>query len=139
MMASFLPFRACKCVLRHGTEFQQLKVAHMIPVRFMVVGEEDYAVDVDIRENGEFRLSGGTYTSQPPRSGRLTEAQEAELLAAIEAITAPGEQPKPAEADAFEATLTVGAQGEAKTYRFWEGALEQNASLKRLVRLLETL
>jgi len=105
----------------------------------MVVGEEDYAVDVDIRENGEYRLSGGTYTSQPPRSGCLTEAQEAELLAAIEAITAHGEQPKPAEATAFEATLTVGAPDEAKTYRFWEGALEQNARLRRLVRLLETL
>jgi hypothetical protein len=111
----------------------------MIPVRFMVVGEEDYAVDVDIRENGEYCLSGGTYTSQPPRSGRLTETQEAQLLAAIEALTAPGEQPRPAEADAFEATLTVGAQGEAKTYRFWEGALEHNARLRRLVRLLETL
>ena len=111
----------------------------MIPLRFLVVGEEDYAVDVDIRENGEYRLSGGTYTSQPPRSGRLTGTQEAELLAAIEALTAPGEHRKPFEAAAFEATLTIGAQGEAKTYRFWEGALEKNVQLKRLVRLLETL
>ena len=111
----------------------------MIPVKFQVVGEEDYAFDVQISDSGEYRISGGTYTSQPPRSGRLSGAQQQELLAAIEALDVPGEHPMPQEADAFQACLTIGAQDEARTYRFWEGALEEDARLKRLVRLLETL
>ncbi len=111
----------------------------MVPVRFQVVGEEDYAFDVAIRDTGEYRVSGGTYTSQPPRSGRLSEEQEAELLAAIEALDTPAEHPMPEQADAFEVSLTIGSQAEAKTYRFWEGALEQDTKLKRLVRLLERL
>ncbi len=111
----------------------------MVPVKFRVVGEEDYAFDVEIGDSGEYRVSGGTYTSQPPRNGRLNRAQEQELLAAIEALDGPAEYPMPEQADAFQASLTIGAQGEAKNYRFWEGALEQDARLKRLVRLLETL
>jgi hypothetical protein len=41
--------------------------------------------------------------------------------------------------EAFEARLTVGEDDEAVTYPFWEGALEEDASLKNLVRLLEML
>jgi len=111
----------------------------MVPIKFQVVGEEDYAFDVEIDESGEYRLSGGTYTSEPPRSGRLSDTQEAELLAAIEALKTPGDHPMPHQATAFEASLTIGAQADAKTYRFWEGALEEDAQLKRLVRLLEAL
>jgi hypothetical protein len=111
----------------------------MIPVKFQVVGEEDFAFDVEISDSGEYRVSGGTYTSQPPRSGRLSAEQEQNLLAAIEALDGPGEHPMPEQAEAFEACLTLGAQGEARTYRFWQGALEEDSRLKRLVRLLETL
>jgi len=111
----------------------------MVPIKFQVVGEEDYAFDVEIDESGEYRLSGGTYTSEPPRSGRLSDTQEAELLAAIGALATPGEHPMPRQAAAFEASLTIGGQADAKTYRFWEGALEEDAQLKRLIRLLEAL
>jgi hypothetical protein len=111
----------------------------MVPIKYRVVGEEDYAFDVEIGETGEYRVSGGTYTSQPPHTGRLSGEQEAELLAAVGALGAPGAHAMPREAAAFEAHLAIGAQGAAKTYRFWEGALQKDAKLARLVRLLETL
>jgi len=35
--------------------------------------------------------------------------------------------------------LTIGEEDEAVTYSFWEGALEEDARLNDLVRLLEKL
>ena len=111
----------------------------MIPVKFQVVGEEDFAFDVEISDSGEYRVSGGTYTSQPPRSGRLSAEQEHKLLEAIGDLDEPDAHPMPEQAEAFEACLTLGPPGGARIYRFWQGALEEDARLKRLVRLLETL
>jgi len=79
----------------------------MVPIKYRVVGEEDYAFDVEIGETGEYRVSGGTYTSQPPHTGRLSGEQEAELLAAVGALGAPGAHPMPREAAAFEAHLAI--------------------------------
>ena len=45
----------------------------------------------------------------------------------------------PEGAAAFEARLIIGEEGEAVTYKFWEGALEEDVKLNRLVRLLEML
>lgn len=111
----------------------------MIPVRFEVVGEEDYAFEVQIDADGEYRISGGTYTTQAPRRGRLSGKQEQELTAAIEALGEPPDYPLPEAAHGFQACLTLGAGEQASSARFWEGALEQDARLRRLVRLLETL
>jgi len=111
----------------------------MVPIKFQVVGEEDYAFAVEISRAGEYLINSGTYTSQPPRTGTLTGEQEEALLAAIKALGIPAEHPRPAGAEAFEARLTVGEGGEAVTYPFWEGALEEDAALKKLVRLLEML
>jgi len=111
----------------------------MVPIKFQVVGEEDYAFAVEISSAGEYLVNSGTYTSQPPRTGTLTREQEEGLLAAIKALGIPAEHPKPAGVEAFEARLTVGEGGEAVTYPFWEGALEEDAALKTLVRLLEML
>ena len=111
----------------------------MIPIKYQVVGEEDYALRIDIRETGEFVVDSGTYTSQKPRRGRLTAAQEEGLRAALRALGIPREHPLPPGATAFEARLTVGAEGEAAIYTFWEGALEEDAELNRVVRLLEVL
>ena len=111
----------------------------MIPIKFQVVGEEDYAFGVDIRHTGEYVVNSGTYTTLPPRRGQLTKEQENELLNAIEALGVPGEHPVPEGGEAFEVRLTIGKGDEAVTYPFWEGALEEDPKLKDLVRLLEML
>jgi len=111
----------------------------MFPIRYQVVGEEDYALVVEISESGEFSISSGTYTTDKPRKGRVTEEQETEIRRAVDALGLPREHPMPEGSTAFMATLTLGPEGEAATYRFWEGALEEDAELKTLVRLLELL
>lgn len=111
----------------------------MVPVKFQVVGEEDYAFSVEIQGSGEYVVNSGTYTSQPPRKGKLTQEQESQILAAIEALGVPHEHAMPEGAEAFEAHLTIGEEGEAVTYPFWEGALAEDEKLKNLVRLLEML
>ena len=45
----------------------------------------------------------------------------------------------PEGAAAFEARLIIAKEGEAVTYKFWEGAIEEDVRLNRLVRLLEIL
>ena len=111
----------------------------MVPIKYQVVGEEDYAFVVEIGSSGEYVISGGTYTTEPPRKGKLTQKQQDELLSAIEVLGIPSEHPMPAGGEAFEARLTIGEEGEAVTYPFWEGALTEDAKLKNLVRLLEML
>lgn len=111
----------------------------MIPIQYQVVGEEDYALRIEVRDTGEFVVDSGTYTSQKPRSGKLSATRELELLAALKTLGIPREHPLPEGAAAFEARLTVGAGSEAVTYTFWEGALEEDVELNRVVRLLELL
>lgn len=109
-------------------------------IHYQVVGEEDYAFVISVDRNGEYLVSGGTYTSDPPRSGKLTPSQEADLLAAIDELGMPEAHPMPeGAAEAFNATLVIGESGDAMTYRFWEGALEEDSKLLKLVRLLEML
>jgi hypothetical protein len=111
----------------------------MYSIKYQVVGEEDYAFEVKISGSGEYEVNSGTYTSQPPRKGRLSEEQEVELMAAIKALGTPKQHPVPEGGDAFEAYLTIAEEGKAVTYSFWEGALEEDARLKDLVRMLEML
>ena len=111
----------------------------MNAIKFQVVGEEDYAFEVKISSTGEYEINSGTYTTQPPRKGTLTEEQEVYLLAAIKALGIPNEHPIPRGGNAFEAHLTIGEEGEAVTYSFWEGALEDDSKLNNLVRLLEKI
>ena len=111
----------------------------MFHVFYQVVGEEDYAFEIEIFESGEYVVNSGTYTSEPPRRGRMTKDQQARLLDAVEELGLPREHAQPEGSTAFMATLTVGREGESATYRFWEGALEEDASLNQLVRLMELL
>jgi hypothetical protein len=111
----------------------------MHSIKYQVVGEEDYAFEVKISSTGEYEVNSGTYTTEPPRKGKLTTAQEVELLAAIKALGIPNEHPVPPGGNAFEAHLTIGEADEAVTYSFWEGALEDDPQLNALVRLLEML
>jgi hypothetical protein len=111
----------------------------MLPIRYQVVGEEDYAFVVEINESGEYFISSGTYTTERPRKGRLSVEQQQELLGAIKALGMPKAYPMPEGGEAFEARLTIGDETGAVSYPFWEGALATDAKLKGLVRLLETL
>lgn len=112
----------------------------MQPIKYQVVGEEDYAFMLTIDHNGEFNISSGTYTSDRPRTGNLTNDQEEELMAAILDLGIPEEHPMPnGAADAFNATLVIGEGNNEVTYPFWEGALEEDQKLLKLVRLLEML
>ncbi len=112
----------------------------MQPIKYQVVGEEDYAFVISIDRDGDYRISSGTYTSEPPRSGRLTPDQENDLIEAIHALGIPAEHPMPeGAADAFQARLVIGEGDDAIVYPFWEGALEEDPRLQNLVRLLELL
>jgi hypothetical protein len=111
----------------------------MHSIMYGVVGEEDYAFEVKISNTGEYEVNSGTYTTQPPRKGKLTKEQETDLVAAIKALGIPNEHPLPQGGNAFEAHLTIGEKDEAVTYSFWEGALEEDLKLNNLVRLLEKL
>lgn len=111
----------------------------MVPISYQVVGEEDYAFGIQIQANGDFVINSGTYTSQPPRTGCLTQAQELEILRAIEALGIPAAHPMPEGGAAFEARLVIGEPGQEVAYPFWEGALEEDEALNKLVRLLERL
>jgi len=111
----------------------------MIPLKYQVVGEEDYAFSIQIDNAGEFLINTGTYTSHPPRKGTLTEAQETQLMGALKALGTPQAHPMPAGGNAFEAELVIGEVSEEVRYPFWEGALEDDQKLQELVRLLEKI
>jgi hypothetical protein len=112
----------------------------MQPIKYQVVGEEDYAFVISINSNGEYSISSGTYTSEPPRSGKLTTEQEQALIDAIHKLGIPEAHPMPeGAADAFKAQLIIGEGSSATNYPFWEGALEEDSELQNLVRLLELL
>lgn len=111
----------------------------MTPVTYQVVGEEDYALRICIDQSGGFVVDSGTYTSQPPRKGQLDAGLEQQIVQAIEDLGIPRAHPMPEGATAFEAHLTVGEPGSEAHYVFWEGALEEDAQLNSLIRLLERL
>jgi len=112
----------------------------MHPIKYQVVGEEDYAFMITVDSSGAFSVSSGTYTSDRPRSGKLTSDQETQILAAIKELGIPEEHSPPNNAaDAFNATLVLGEGNTEVTYPFWEGALEDDPKLLTLVRLLEML
>lgn len=112
----------------------------MLPVKYQVVGEEDYAFLIAINQQGEFSVSSGTYTTERPRSGKLSPDQEAQIIDAIHNLGIPEEHAMPeGAADAFKAKLTLGEENNIIVYPFWEGALEDDSKLLKLIRLLEML
>lgn len=111
----------------------------MVPIKYQVVGEEDYALVITVDAQGRYVVESGSYTSQPPRKGALTEQQQEQLITAIKSLGLPREHPMPEGAEAFEAQLTVGEPGRQANYVFWEGALEEDEKLRNLIRQLELL
>ena len=112
----------------------------MTPLRYHVVGEEDYAFEITIDASGRYHISGGTYTSDRPRSGQLTPDQEQALEHAIEGLGQPVEHPAPEDAaEAFLSQLTLGAGDSVQIYPFWQGALQEDPQLQHLIQLLEMI
>jgi hypothetical protein len=112
----------------------------MLPIKYQVVGEEDYAFVINIDHQGDYSVSSGTYTSERPRHGRLSPEQETQLIDAIHDLGTPQEHAMPDDAaDAFRARLTIGEDSSEVVYPFWEGALEEDSKLLKLIRLLEML
>ena len=111
----------------------------MVPIKYQIVGEEDYAFVVEIDNSGKFVVQDGTYTTEPPRSGQLSSSQEDAILSAIKELGIPLEHDMPEGATAFQAKMIIGEKGKSVTYPFWEGALEEDPKLNKLVRLLELL
>jgi hypothetical protein len=111
----------------------------MIPLDYQVVGEEDYALKIHVDADGQFSVESGTYTTEPPRKGKLSDGQQDRLLDAVRALGIPREHPMPEGATAFEARLAVGEAGAEAVYTFWEGALAEDAELNALVRQIESL
>jgi len=112
----------------------------MLPIKYQVVGEEDYAFLISINQQGEFSVSSGTYTSDRPRNGKLTAEQETQIIDAVHNLGIPEEHAMPeGAADAFKARLTIGTENDVTVYPFWEGALEEDSKLLKLIRLLEML
>jgi len=111
----------------------------MIPIKYQVVGEEEYAFRLEIDEQGRYSIDTGTYTTQKPRSGSLTPQQISDLMNAIQILGKPQAHPMPPGAKAFESKLVIGEGAKSVVYPFWEGALEQDSKLRNLVRLLEVI
>jgi hypothetical protein len=111
----------------------------MVPIKYQVVGEEEYTFRVEIDNQGDYVVDTGTYTTQKPRSGSLTTQQKSDLLAAIKNLGIPVEHPMPAGSEAFQSKLVIGGGNDALVYPFWEGALEADPKLRHLIRMLEVL
>lgn len=110
-----------------------------LPLSYRVVGEDDYMLEIEVAANGDFQINSGDYTSHEPRRGTLSASQRANLLTLLGQLGAATEHPGPAGASGFMATLTLSEGDQAQVYRFWEGALTEDASLEAVVRALEVL
>ncbi|WP_295542243.1 hypothetical protein [uncultured Thiohalocapsa sp.] len=108
-------------------------------IRYHVVGQDDYMLNIEVTEDGRFTIDAGDYTSHKPTAGTLERAQ-AEALAALSAqLGPPRAHPAPAGASGFVAELTIGDGPTVHHYRFWEGALDAEPDIRNLVRALEVL
>jgi hypothetical protein len=111
----------------------------MIPIHYQVTGEEEYSFRIEIDEDGNYTVHTGTYTTQKPRSGKLTAGQESELQQAASSLSGFSEHPKPGDGQAFQAKLVIGEGEQQIIYTFWEGALEEDEKLASLIRQLEVI
>lgn len=110
-----------------------------LPLSYRVVGEDDYMLEIAVTAHGDFEINSGDHTSHEPRRGTLTAPQRANLASLLGQLGGAREHPAPAGASGFMATLTLGGEGQAQVFRFWEGALVEDPSLEAVVRALEVL
>ena len=109
------------------------------PVHYRVVGEFEYMLEVTVDRDGGFVVNSGDHTSHKPRHGTLDRHGRERLQAVLEQLGEPRDHPAPDGAPGFMAELTLGEGGEARVFRFWEGALDEELALKAVVRELEVI
>lgn len=108
-------------------------------IRFRVVGQDDYMLSIDLNEDGAFVIDYGDYTSHKPKRGTVDDKHAEAIREAVEQLGEPRAHAAPEGAAGFVAELTLGGGPSVRQYKFWEGALEADPDLKRLVRALEVL
>jgi hypothetical protein len=112
----------------------------MIPrIRYRVVGQDDYMLNIDVEPDGTFSIDYGDYTSHKPAQGSIDQAHRERLNAALNALGESAEYPAPQGASGFMAELSIGEGATQRHFRFWEGALAQQPELNDLIRALEVL
>lgn len=109
------------------------------PLHYRVVGQDDYMLDIHIDASGAYRIDCGDHTSHEPRQGELSVPEQARIEALIQALGQPREHPAPEGATGFLAELHLGSPPRLASYRFWEGALDEEPDLRDLVRALEVI
>jgi hypothetical protein len=110
-----------------------------LPLSYRVVGEDDYMLEITVAANGAFEVNSGEHTSHEPRRGTLRQGERDRLSALLDQLGEAREHPAPPGALGFMATLTLGGPGQARSFRFWEGALADDPGLEAVVRALEVL
>ena len=110
-----------------------------LPLRYRVVGQDDYMLEIDVGTDGCFVVNSGDHTSHEPRLGTLTPSQGAKLNGLLHRLGGPRDHPAPEGASGFMAVLTLGEGGQTRVFRFWEGALAEDPGLEAVVRALEVL
>jgi hypothetical protein len=110
-----------------------------LPLRYRVVGQDDYMLEIDVGADGCFVVDSGDYTSHEPRRGALTPGQGARLTGLLDRLGEPRDHPAPEGAEGFVAILTLGDGGQTRVFHFWEGALAEDPGLEAVVRALEVL
>lgn len=108
-------------------------------LRYRVVGQDDYMLEIIMEPTGAYRVDCGDHTSHKPRQGMLDANQIREIGHLIDALGAPREHPAPAGATGFMAELTLGHPPESRVYRVWEGEMEQEPDVLALIRALEVV
>jgi hypothetical protein len=108
-------------------------------IQYQVVGQDDYMLRIDVGDDGSFVIDYGDYTSHKPTRGQVNDDKAKELLKALNELGEPREHSPPDGATGFVANLTIGDGRSVRHYRFWEGALDADPDLRRLVRALEVL
>ncbi|ESQ15131.1 MAG: hypothetical protein N838_09600 [Thiohalocapsa sp. PB-PSB1] len=108
-------------------------------IRYRVVGQDDYMLNIDVEPDGHFAIDYGDYTSHKPAQGIIDKTHGERLTAALQALGDSAEYPAPDGATGFMAELTVGEGQTMRHFRFWEGALQQQPELQAVVRALEVL
>lgn len=110
----------------------------MTPVRYRTLGQYDLDDEVEVRADGRFRVSGGTYRSRGPRTGRLTPAQARRLETLLAAVSSRA-HPVPDGAEGFRAELVVGEGPAQQVVTWWGPPPADDPVLHALLRVLRAL
>ncbi len=110
-----------------------------LPVHYRVVGDDDYMLEITVGSDGAFVVNSGDHTSHKPRHGMLDQVQRERLTAVLAGLGPSRDHPAPAGAPGFMAALTLGEGADARVFRFWEGALDEEPQLRAAVRELDVI